>query len=228
MKRFVLVCALACLIGLCLTFSSSAKRKINHTTLPQDDNGCDLTFTGSARKRVKLRSTTLDYPLHNSGRAISVRDFLSFVCPLDADVPHPVPASQPMEVEKVTVTLKGFVMAMKKDPDNDLHIQIADAARPYRQRQIIVEIPPTEAYCTARTKMMDLFRADGGGRLSAGHIFADPPPVEVTGYLFLDSTHGPSCTANGGRGIKDPRPHGVSPVKGTWEIHPVISLKDAH
>jgi hypothetical protein len=131
-----------------------------------------------------------------------------------------------MEVEKVTVTLRGFVMAMKRDPDNDLHVQIADAARPYRQAQIIVEIPPGAAYCDARSKMMDLFLADGGTRLS-GYAFRNPPLVQVTGYLFLDSTHGPSCTANGGRGIKNGLR--TSPVKGTWgEIHPVISLDDAH
>lgn len=226
MKRFIFAFALACLLVLCLTFSSSAKRKRNHAAIPQDDNGCALSFTGTARKRVKLRSTTLDYPEHNSGRPISVSEFLAFVCPLDAEVPARVPSTEPMDMEKVTVTLKGFVMAMKKDPDNDLHIQIADAARPYRQEQIIVEIPPTAAYCPARTKMMDLFRADGGGRLSSGHVFTDPPRVEVTGYLFLDSTHGPSCTANGGRGIKNGLP--TSPVKGTWEIHPVISLTDAN
>jgi hypothetical protein len=226
MKRFILVLTLPCLLVLSLTFSSSAKRKTNHATVPQDDNGCDLTFTGSARKRVKLRSTTLDYPEHNSGRPISVRDFLAFVCPLDADVPRPVPSTEPMDMEKVTVTLRGFVMAMKKDPDNDLHIQIADAVRPYRQKQIIVEIPPGAAYCDARSKMMDLFREDGGGGLKKGHVFSDPPHVEVNGYLFLDSTHGPSCTANGGRGIKNGLQ--TSPVKGTWEIHPVISLKDAN
>src|SRR5207244_52740 len=128
MKRFILVLILPCLLVVSLTFSSSAKRKTNHTTVPQDDNGCDLTFTGSARKRVKLRSPTLDYPEHNDGQPISVSDFLAFVCPLDADVPHPVPSTEPMDMEKVKVTLSGFVMAMKKDPDNDLHIQIADAA----------------------------------------------------------------------------------------------------
>jgi len=226
MRRFVLALTLPCLLVLCLTFPSSAKRKTNHATLPQDDNGCDLSFTGSARKRVKLRSTTLDYPEHNGGQPISVSEFLAFVCPLDANVVHPVPSTEPMDVEKVTVTLRGFVMAMKKDPDNDLHIQIADDARPYRQKQIIVEIPPTAAYCDARSKMMDLFRDDGGGALKKGHVFNDPPHVEVTGYLFLDSTHGPSCTANGGRGIKNGL--STSPVKGTWEIHPVISLKDAN
>ena len=86
MKRFVLALTLPCLLVLCLTFPSSAKRKRkrNHATFPQDDNGCDLSFTGSARKDVKLRSTTLDYPEHNNGQPISVSEFLAFVCPLEA------------------------------------------------------------------------------------------------------------------------------------------------
>ncbi|MBC8028720.1 MAG: hypothetical protein H7Z16_01300 [Pyrinomonadaceae bacterium] len=131
-------------------------------------------------------------------------------------------------MEKLTVKLKGFVMAMKLDPDNDLHIQIADTATPYRQAQIIVEIPPGGAYCDARTKMMELFRADGGMTLSRGraYLFSVPPQVDATGYLFLDSHHGTSCTRSGGRGIRNGRQ--TSPVKGTWEIHPVIQLRDAN
>jgi len=113
-------------------------------------------------------------------------------------------------------------VAMKRDPDNDLHIQLGDKAKPYRQPQIVVEIPPTKAHCDARTKMMDLFRADDGTGLVKGYVFKQPPEVEFTGYLFLDSHHGSTCNGSGGRGIKGPLKS--SPVKSTWEIHPVISL----
>jgi len=50
--------------------------------------------------------------------------------------------------------------------------------------------------------------------------------VELTGYLFLDSHHGPTCAGSGGRGIKNGL--GQFPVKTTWEIHPVISLERAN
>ncbi len=75
--------------------------------------------------------------------------------------------------------------------------------------------------------LMDLFRADGGTKLS-GHVFKHPPHVEVTGYLFLDKAHMRKgrtdfCTNNSGRGIKDGLR--TSPARGTWEIHPVIKLE---
>jgi hypothetical protein len=77
---------------------------------------------------------------------------------------------------------------------------------------------------------MKLYRDDSGkDKLTTSYKFTNPPEVEFTGYLFLDSTHGPSCAANGGRGIKDkPGPKGVSPVKGTWEMHPVIKVVPVH
>lgn len=37
MKRFTLVFPLSCLLVLCLAFSTPAKRKRNHTVLPQVD-----------------------------------------------------------------------------------------------------------------------------------------------------------------------------------------------
>ena len=193
-------------------------------TNSQTDNGCKLKFGGKpvARKAVKMRPPTRNYPLYKDGKAISVKEFLNPLC-LEASkmVPSPVPKSAAMVVEKQTVTIRAFVLAMKLDPDNDLHIQIGDKAKPYKQAQIIVEIPPTNKYCDARTKMMDLFREDGGTKLSQW-IFKVPPEVEFTGYLFLDSHHGSTCTGSGGRGIKNGLQ--TSPVKTTWEIHPVIMV----
>lgn len=142
-----------------------------------------------------------------------------------------IPETEPMDSEKVKIKIRAFVLAMKKDPsDNDLHSQIADRASPYRQQQLIVEIPAGEAYCDARSAMMDLFRADGGTALSKGHVFQKPPHVEVTGYLFLDKAHMRArrtdfCTFNGGRGIKGGLSN--SPVRGIWELHPVVKLENA-
>jgi hypothetical protein len=219
------------LVTFCLAVSSDAHRgkTLSYVVAATpDQNGCSLTFGGSvqSRKAVKLRSPSLNYPLHNGGNPISVNEFLQFVCSLDSQVHFPVSKTQPMSMEKDKITIKAFVMAMKLDPDNDLHIQIADQAAPYDQKQIIVEIPPGAAYCTARSHMMDLFRADGGTSLSS-HVFAHPPKVELTGYLFLDAFHGSaSCTNSGGRGIQNGLGH--SPVQGLWEVHPVIKLEPVH
>jgi hypothetical protein len=180
----------------------------------------------SARKAVKMRPPNRNYPLYKDGDAISVKEFLNPLC-LEASkmVPSPVPVSAAMVVEKQIIKMRVFVLAMKLDPDKDLHIQIGDKAKPYKQAQIIVEIPPTSKYCDARSNMMDLFREEGGTKLSQ-HVFKNPPEVELTGYLFLDSHHGSTCTGSGGRGIKNGLK--TSPVKTTWELHPVISLEVVH
>lgn len=118
---------------------------------------------------------------------------------------------------------------MKLDPDKDLHVQIADEASPYNQQQLIVEIPPGADYCDARSALMNLFRTDGGRKVSGkGYVFNHPPHVELTGYLFIDAWHinrgrTDYCTNNGGRGIRNGLK--VSPVRGLWEVHPVTSLK---
>jgi hypothetical protein len=194
-------------------------------TLSQTDNGCKLKFLGKAiaRKAVKMRPPTKDYPLFKNGDPISVKEFLNPLC-LEASkkVFKQVPKAAAMPIEEQTVTIRAFVLAMKLDKsDNDLHIQIGDKAKPYKQAQIIVEIPATKKYCDARTKMMDLYREESDKKLTE-HIFKNPPEVEFTGYLFLDSHHGSTCTGSGGRGIKNKLKN--SPVKTTWELHPVIKI----
>jgi len=91
----------------------------------------------------------------------------------------------------------------------------------------VVEAPPGSAYCDARSVVIDLFRADGGGSLQR-HIFANPPRVEVTCYLFMDSAHITAqrtdfFTQNGNREIKGNL--STSPVRGLWEVHPVIKIE---
>lgn len=197
---------------------------------PPGGDGCDLTFNGSDRKAVKLRPAGLDYTFLNGGRPVSLPDYFATVCPLDERVPtkrRDVPDEEPLPEERMKVKVRGFVMAMKLEEDNDLHVQIADRAQPFDQEQIVVEIPPGAEYCDARTAMMALFRADGGTSPKR-HVFNSPPHVDVTGYLFLDAAHMRArrtdyCTDNGGRGIRAGR--GASPVRGIWELHPVIKLE---
>ncbi len=38
---------------------------------------------------------------------------------------------------------------------------------------------------------------------SCAPLEPEPPEVEITGYLFLDSHYGSTCTGSGGRGIKN-------------------------
>jgi hypothetical protein len=199
-------------------------------TAPAPGDGCDLAFEGSDRKAVKLRPAGLDYTFLNGGRPLSLPDFFAAVCPLDERVPtrrSEVPADEPLPEERIKIKVRGFVMALKLEDDNDLHVQIADRAAPFDQEQIVVEIPPGADYCDARTAMMALFRADGGTSVRR-HVFNSPPQVDVTGYLFLDAAHMRArrtdyCTDNGGRGVRAGR--GASPVRGIWELHPVVKLE---
>jgi membrane peptidoglycan carboxypeptidase len=239
-RKLVLLLIILCLLTTVASQPSLAQRRRRAsrarsrpapTRTTTTNDGCDLRFAGSYRKQVKLRPTNLDYTFHNSGRAITVTDWLAFTCSLDPEVPlkSNIPATTALAQERVKIKLRGFLMAVKRDPDNDLHVQIAERARPYNQSQIIIEIPPGQEFCAARSKMAALTRADGG--TVNKHIFARPPEVEATGYLFIDGTHmeahrGDYCAQNGGRGIKGSL--SKSPVRGIWELHPVIKLEDAH
>src|SRR5713101_2066531 len=115
MKKLFL--SILALTVLCLAIPSVVDSRRTPLPIPPD-NGCSLPFNGSARKAVKLRPTNLNYPLHNNGTPISVKDFLQFVCTLNSQVTKPVPASQAMNVATDKITVRGFVMAMKLDPDN--------------------------------------------------------------------------------------------------------------
>jgi hypothetical protein len=219
----------AVLFLLLLTSTVCTYTGSNRAASRQGD-GCDLTFEGSDRKAVKLRPANLDYEFLNGGRPISMADFYATVCPMDERVPErrrDVPQAEPLPEEMLRIKLRVFVMALKLEEDNDLHVQVAAHAEPFEQEQLVVEIPPGAEYCEARTRMMELFGQDGGTNVRR-HIFNRPPQVDVTGYLFLDAAHMRArrtdfCTDNGGRGIRPGR--GASPVRGIWELHPVVKLE---
>jgi hypothetical protein len=191
-------------------------------------DGCALKFNGCDRKAVKNRRTDSPYTFHNGGRAISVADWFTIVCPLDPGVParKEVPKNKAMKMEELKVKIRAFILAVVFEPDNDIHVQIADSPE-FDQQQLVIEIPPGAAFCDSRSTFMALYRADGGDK-PQGYKFKNPPLVEVTGYLFLDSAHmtrkrGDFCTQNGNRGFKGGLPK--SPVRGIWELHPVIRIK---
>ena len=233
MRRIAHAAALSLLLlssAVCLLARTDGDASAAAAAASQRGDGCDLTFNGSDRKAVKLRPPNLDYRFLNGGRPVGLPDFFAAVCPLDERVPtrrRDVPQDEALPEERLRVKLRGFVMAMKLEDDNDLHVQVADRPEPFDQEQVVVEIPPGAEYCDARAEMMNLFRADGGTNVRR-HIFNRPPQVDVTGYLFLDAAHMRArrtdfCTDNGGRGIRAGR--GASPVRGIWELHPVTGLE---
>lgn len=217
---FAVILAMISIVGISPTAGARSSGLYDNQ---DSDAGCDLDFNGSARKAVKLRKPGQQYAKQNGGDPITVADFLSLVCGLESKVTKPVPAAKPMDIEKLEVTIDAFIIAMKQDPDDDFHIQIADEPNADAD-QIIIEVPPGDAYCDPRQNAHQLFLDDGGGSLSK-HVFDSPPKVEITGYLFLDSVHGQTrfCKNNGNRGMHING--NTSHVKGLWEVHPVIALK---
>lgn len=203
----------------------------------QPSNDCSLTFKGSHRKAVKNRTRAdgADYEIFREGQPISINEWFSLTCSLDA--PNRIPATKPIDgVETMTVTLEGFLVGFKFErnrragdgKDNDLHLEIAPSKR-WNSRHVIAEIPPGQAYCEARNKVWRLQQADGSDGDGSGdrHIFNNPKKVRVTGYVFLDSAHAGAstvlCQSSGGRGIR--KDGMASRVKGLWEIHPVLALE---
>jgi len=202
----------------------STKRKT--TASNQAADNCSVPFNGSARKAVKLRKASdgSSYTKVNSGNPIKVADWFTMTCSMDKNVPAQVPATKPMpKLETQTVTLQGFLMAAKLDADNDIHAEIA-GSKNWNDPHLIVEVPPGQEYCSARKALWALVAKElPANSTSVIHVMQSPPPVTVTGYVFLDTAHGSTnfCHTSGGRGVKK---QGVQKVQGLWEVHPVLQI----
>jgi hypothetical protein len=139
----------------------------------------------------------------------------------------PIKDSPISGVETQKVTVEGYLMAARfeNSEDHDIHAEIADEPNWSSQNHhLIVEVPPGEAYCSARKELWDLV-VDSVKHGKNYGVFENGPKIAVTGYVFLDTAHGGShfCTNSGGRGIKDSTGH--SNVQGLWEVHPVLDVQ---
>ena len=205
--------------------------------LAQPSPGCDLGFNGSARAEAKNRkpSDGAGYDVHGDiNNPLSIADWFTLTCSLDQKPGLPLRVKDTQAtlpgIETTTVTVKGFVVAAKWDADNDLHVQLAPTAK-FTKGQIIIEIPALADFCDARPQMWNLIHEDekAGGKKVAngkGRIMKKPFLVEVTGFVFFDGHHGDTTN-----GCSKPHISGIhgqftsSPIKGLWEIHPVIALQ---
>lgn len=220
---------------LCLSISLvGANKKHKKPAIPiSEAENCDLTFAGSSRKAVKLRTVEdgKHYSAINGGQPISVAEWLTMACStFDSEaVRKPIKDSPINGVETQTVTIEGFLMAARfeNDEDHDIHAEIADEpVWSSENHHVIVEVPPGEAYCAARRQLWDLV-ADSLKHGKNYAVLNYGPKIAVTGYVFLDTAHGGShfCTNSGGRGIKDSGGH--SDVQGLWEVLPVLEVRQA-
>jgi hypothetical protein len=214
----------------------------------QAPDDCSLTFQGSYREAVELRLPDQSgYTTFNNGQAITVSQWFNQLAdPLDPKVPRKPQTNTPAMpgVETTQVTLTGFLVAVRferfvpggtEHGDNDFHCEIAGQPT-WNTDHVVVEVPPGPAYCDARKKVWQMAKDDSaqsGQPLADTHIFAQPPSVAVTGYVFLDGIHARRGTIHyadaigkaAGRGITGPgKPR---KVRGLWEIHPVLSVAAA-
>ncbi len=200
----------------------------------QDDTGCNSEFTGHDRAKAKNRppSAGAAYDVKGADTPLTLDELFNLTCQLNAKLKKIVgrEADTVKGAESVRVTVRAFLLAVRwEKDDNDLHVQIGPQAK-WTTGQLVVEIPAGQDFCGPRTTVFDAVAADiqkhQGNTIHKGHIMRDKIPVDVTGFLFFDASHGDTtdgCNKNGGRGIKGT--FTTSPVRGLWEIHPVIDVK---
>jgi hypothetical protein len=202
--------------------------------LGQDATGCEDAFTGHDRAAAKNRppSAGSAYDVKGAPTPLMLDELFTLTCQLNDQLPDLVGRqADPIDgVETIKVTVHAFLLAVRwEKDDNDLHVQIGPKPT-WTTGQLVVEIPAGHDFCDPRTTVFnavqDDFTNNGGNSLRKGHIMRDKVPVDVTGFLFFDASHGSStdgCDKNGNRGIKGT--FTTSPVRGLWEIHPVIDVK---
>jgi hypothetical protein len=68
----------------------------------------------------------------------------------------------------------------------------------------VIEVPPGKTYCKPRKALWDIITNDAASMKGHGKILQTPVKITVSGYVFLDATHGNDdrCNADGGRGMK--------------------------
>jgi hypothetical protein len=201
--------------------------------LGQHETGCNSEFTGHDRAEAKNRppSAGAGYDVKGAPTPLTLDELFGLTCQLNNQLDDVVSrtADTVPGVETVKVTVRAYLLAVRWEADNDLHVQIGPKPK-WTRGQLVVEIPAGQDFCGPRTTVFDAVTGDvenhGGNTIHKGHIMRDKIPVDVTGFLFFDASHGNTtdgCDKNGGRGIKGTFKD--SPVRGLWEIHPVIDVK---
>lgn len=213
---------------------------------------CTLPFTGSYRAAIKQRQAGLPYQKDNNGQPIDLNQWFKLTEQLGTQLGikgSSVPKDQIIKnVEDIQVILKGYLLAVRFEKnmspgdgkDNEFHIEIGGTPQ-WQGPHVVVEVTTGTPSCNARKTAWNLAIADALSDPTAKskkkpttlRVFANPPPVLITGYVFVDGTHAHGAMTptkwahdSGGRGI---HLKGMdSQVNGLFEIHPVISLIPAH
>lgn len=130
--------------------------------------------------------------------------------------------------EREAVVVEGWVLAAKKESDNDFHVilaadpSLADATNPDRWQLMNIEIsglpdagaPGHKPLTEVRAAFREVFVPVVPDHVGGGYTALEPVHVRVTGSLFFDIDHLPGSVG----------PGKLKPAT-AWEIHPVTKLE---
>lgn len=200
------------------------------TPKPQSSDG--ETFGGTSREIAKTR--TADAPLEEEN--LTVKAFHASH-PSDADM-ETLNVSQRcdtarVEAEKRNVTVAAYLIAAKKEDDNDYHLIIQDKGCKKPECRLTVEVSGLPRLSgskgvlkTARQYFEEQWTLYSGRDSVPGSgkyvFFETPVLVRVIGSTFYDADH----PINPAKGTGPVGPKGYKPGS-TWEIHPVTNFEFA-
>jgi len=202
-----------------------------HGAFDLEDDG--ESFVGTDRALPKTKPATA------SPRTVELADLLSEFKPGQAKSDsnmrnHHTPTMvkdwdfDRVAEEEDNVTVEGWIVATKKESDNDFHVilaaeaDLADQPNPDRWKLMNVEVtglPPTGAprradLASVRNEFKNFFVPTVPDSETSSYTMLQPVHVRITGSLFFDVDH-PA-------GAVGPGP--LKP-KTAWEIHPITSLE---
>ena len=191
--------------------------------------GGQQSARGPSRKALKLRTAEQGkgYAKYNRGKAITVDQWFTFTCGLDALVPKEIPADKPIEgAETARVTLRGYLLSARfmRGGDHDIAVELG-ASSEWETDHVVVEMSAGPEYCAARKALWDLVRKDGCKEDQC--VLRKPVEIVVTGYVLVGNPQQgvtDYCHAATGRGMRkgdEKQGH----VRGLWRLQPVLSVK---
>ena len=229
MKGFIFISLL--LFSVAATAAQDQKPTPNVRLSPADCSWeAPVSSSGRGRRAMKTRTPrdTRSYKAYNRGRAIDLTEWFRFTCSLNSLVPDQPADDKPIEgAEDVTVTLKGYVLAVKfmRGGDRDMHVELGETPD-WNGDHIVVEMSPGKEYCKARAALWKIVEKDGCREDEC--ILKKPVKVKVKGYMMSGGAPAGTtdyCHVLSPRGLKDASHE--SRVRGVWRLQPVFTLSKA-
>lgn len=112
--------------------------------------------------KIRGKDAGKTYTAYNHGKAIDLAEWFRYTCGLNKYVVA-TPEDTPIAgAEDVTVTLRGYVLAVKfnRAGDGDIHVEVGSSAE-WNSDHVVVEMSPGKDFCEARKHLWKLVEKDG-------------------------------------------------------------------